>query len=105
MHVLLSTLSRKASVPGRKKTTGSCRTVFEVHHIPWGATPEALHTSMAKWSRKAKVCNGALQGAFAPPESYRNNFSSAKDLKFKSAVVSERETMIPPHLLQTKHLG
>lgn len=105
MQVLLSTLSRKASVTGRKKPAGSCRTVFDVHHIPWGVTPEALHAAVAKWARKAKVCNRALQGAFAPLESCRNNFSSAKDLKFKAAVVSQREAMIPPHLLQRKHLG
>lgn len=79
--------------------------MFDVHHIPWGVTPEALHTSMAKRARKAVVCNGALQGAFAPLESYRNNFSSAQDLKFKAAVVSEREAMIPPDLLQMKHLA
>ena len=60
---------------------------------------------MAKWAWKAKVSKGALQGSFTPLESYRNNFSSAKDLKFKAVVVSEREAMIPPHLLQMKHLG
>lgn len=100
MEVLLSTLSRKACVLGRKKLL----VVAEVHltftislgeRLQRHCTPVQLNGLGKHWSSA-----GSIHSAGEPQK-----YFSATDLKFKAAVVSEREAMIPPHLLQTKHVG
>lgn len=79
MQALLSTLSRKASVTGRKNLLVVAELCLRFI-IPLGEWFQRHCTPVwLNGAREAKVCSGALQGAFAPLVSYRNNFSSTKD--------------------------